>query len=267
MKKLVVALTAIAAFTGSALAADMAPRTYAKAAPVAVAAVNWTGCYVGGGGGTGMWNQETVGRDALGVAFTREATGGGRGWYGTVGAGCDYQFAGPLGNWVIGAFADGSWGSIKGKPHFTVDLTADDEKLSSNWAAGGRIGYLVVPQLLTYFSAGYTESRFDQFNLLNEFIPNGPTGLYVGAHTYKGWFLGSGFEHSLSFLPGLFWKTEYRYSEFQSDRIPQLCASAVLCNVVGQTGTFYDSKKYSQTVTTQLVYRFNWGGGPVVAKY
>ena len=31
MKKIMLALSAVAAFTGSALAADMAPRTYAKA--------------------------------------------------------------------------------------------------------------------------------------------------------------------------------------------------------------------------------------------
>ena len=33
MKKLVLALTALAALTGSAMAADMAPRTYTKAPP------------------------------------------------------------------------------------------------------------------------------------------------------------------------------------------------------------------------------------------
>jgi len=52
MKKLVLALTAAAAFTGSAMAADMAPRTYSKApAPVVAVAPSWTGCYLGAGGG------------------------------------------------------------------------------------------------------------------------------------------------------------------------------------------------------------------------
>ena len=55
MKKLVLALTALAAFTGSAMAADMAPRTYAKApAPMAMAP-SWTGFYIFGGGGGGLW--------------------------------------------------------------------------------------------------------------------------------------------------------------------------------------------------------------------
>jgi outer membrane immunogenic protein len=60
MKKLVLALTAVAAFTGSAIAADLPARTYSKApAPVAYAP-SWTGCYLGGGGGYGLWNQENT---------------------------------------------------------------------------------------------------------------------------------------------------------------------------------------------------------------
>ena len=53
MKKIALALTALAALTGTASAADLAARPYTKApAPVAVVP-SWTGCYVGGGGGYG----------------------------------------------------------------------------------------------------------------------------------------------------------------------------------------------------------------------
>ena len=41
MKKIVIALTAVAAMTGSALAADMAPRAYTKAAPMVAPVANW----------------------------------------------------------------------------------------------------------------------------------------------------------------------------------------------------------------------------------
>jgi outer membrane immunogenic protein len=275
MKKLVLALTAVAAFTGTASAADLAARPYTKA-PAPVAAVyNWTGCYIGGGGGYGMWNQDVVGlagaNAAAAVPFTTTQTGGGRGAFGTVGGGCDYQFSlggGFLGinQIVVGAFADGDWGSIKGTPHFTVDL-AGDEKNSSAWAAGGRIGWLVTPQVLTYFSGGYTQARFDQVNQFGEFIGQGNPGTIIPAHTYKGWFLGSGLEYATNWLPGLFWKTEYRYSEFNTDRLAQVCVSVALCGALGNTGTFYDSKKFTQTISTELVYRFNWGGPPLVSKY
>src|SRR5256885_2538817 len=58
MKKLALAVSAVAAFTGQALAADM-PVKAVRPAPV-VAAVSWTGCYVGGGGGYGMYYQENT---------------------------------------------------------------------------------------------------------------------------------------------------------------------------------------------------------------
>jgi len=45
------------------------------------------GCYIGGGGGYGMWNQDIV-EFERGVQDTVKQTGGGRGWFGTVQAGC-----------------------------------------------------------------------------------------------------------------------------------------------------------------------------------
>src|SRR5450432_856851 len=117
MKKLIIALSAIAAFTGSALAADMAPRTYSKApAPVAYAP-SWTGCYVGGGGGYGLWNQENTNfiDGPPRTQITETTTNGGRGYFGTVQGGCDYQFGLGGYNLVVGAFGDYDFASLKGK--------------------------------------------------------------------------------------------------------------------------------------------------------
>ena len=61
MKKLALALTATAAFAGQAIAADMPARMPVKAAPMAAPVASWTGCYVGGGGGYGLWYQENTG--------------------------------------------------------------------------------------------------------------------------------------------------------------------------------------------------------------
>jgi hypothetical protein len=33
------------------------------------------------------------------------------------------------------------------------------------WAAGGRVGYLVTPELRGFVSGGFTEARFDTINL------------------------------------------------------------------------------------------------------
>ena len=62
---------------------------------------------------------------------------------------------------------------------------------------GGRIGALITPSLLAYFSAGYTEAHFTGFDFLNGATVNGPigtpTGFGVFGQTYKGWFIGSGY--------------------------------------------------------------------------
>lgn len=270
MKKLVLALTAVAALATPALAADMAPR-YAKApAPMPVAVASWTGCYIAGGGGYGLWNQENttyLDTTAPRTQLTGTTTNGGRGYFGTVGGGCDYQFA--LGTWqmVVGGFGDYDFASMKGNESFPTFGGAfgayGQEKLSSQWSVGGRIGVLVTPSLLTYFSAGYTEAHFNSVNLLNNTFPaiGAPLGLYTGSRNYSGYFLGAGDEYALSFLPGLFWKTEYRFSDLDTKNNPiRVTATNAL------TGESVDSHKYVHTIRSELVYRFNWGGA-VVAKY
>lgn len=253
MKKLILALTAVAAFTGPALAADMAAKAPMRAAPIAYAA-SWTGCYIGGGGGGGMWNQDST-QLAAGPPVTQIAgrqTNGGRGYFGTVGGGCDYQF--PLGNWnmVIGAFGDYDFSSLKGDFSQQIGNLTGREKLSSSWFVGGRIGWVATPSLLVYFSAGYTESTFDRFNL-HPFL--GPDVNFIDKQTYKGYFLGAGDEYALSFLPGLFWKTEYRFSDLDTQRLVSRTIATGLPN-----GDLFDAHKYVHTVRSELVYRFNWGG-------
>jgi outer membrane immunogenic protein len=211
MKKLVLALSAVAAFTGSAIAADMAPR-YSKAPPPVVAPVaSWTGCYLGGGGGYGLFNQESTifqgppTQPAV-TQLTQTTTEGGRGWFGTVQGGCDYQFSAFANtSFVVGAFADADFGSLKANIDPGGIGLFGREKMSSAWAVGGRIGWVALPGLLTYFSAGYTEATFDQstFSLVTLTVPN-PIIASMDKSTFKGFFIGAGDEYALNFLPGLF---------------------------------------------------------------
>src|SRR5260221_3406610 len=269
MKKIAIALTAMAALTGSAVAADMAPRAYPKAPAPVVVVPTWTGCYVGGGGGYGIWNQENTGFNdraslaGLGprVQTTDMATAGGRGYFGTVQGGCDYQFALGSYNLLIGAFVDYDFATEKGQLNLPVSPLFGQEKLSSRWAVGGRIGWLVTPQLLTYFSGGYTEAKFDRVDFNNNLASNLGSVAFFNSNTYKGYFLGAGDEYALNFLPGLFWKTEYRYSQFDTKTNPLFNTPTGL-----STLSSYDSKKFEQSIRSELVYRFNCGG-PVVAKY
>src|SRR6266568_9157823 len=108
MKKVLLALTAVAAFTGSAAAADLGARPYTKApAPVA----SWTGCYIGAGGGGAYTNNDHNSYfTANGSPSSLNSTAGARGWFGTVGAGCDYQ----VDRFVFGVFGDYDFMDVKG---------------------------------------------------------------------------------------------------------------------------------------------------------
>ena len=264
MKKTLTTMVVLAAFTAPALAADMAPR-YAKApAPMPVAVASWTGCYIAGGGGYGLWNQENTDYAAgvRTIPLSTQYTTGGRGYFGTAGAGCDYQF--PVGSWnfVVGAFGDYDFASMKGTFSDPFTQAYGREKLDSQWSVGGRVGVLVTPSLLTYFSAGYTEAHYNAFNGFSAVAPIGvANGAYIPGQTYKGYFLGAGDEYALSFLPGLFWKTEYRFSDLDTKTN---IVRSVATNL--PLGLEIDSHKYVHTVRSELVYRFNWGGA-VVAKY
>jgi outer membrane immunogenic protein len=129
MNKLLIATAAVALATvGTAGAADLP----VKAPPMVAAApvYTWTGCYVSGGVGYGMWNQDNSAFDTLGLGInTVTQTAGGRGWLGRVGVGCDYQVA-P--SFVIGAFGDYDWRNIKGNFHDFSDFVGE-EKNTAAW--------------------------------------------------------------------------------------------------------------------------------------
>jgi outer membrane immunogenic protein len=237
---------------GSAMAADMSARPapmLMKAPPPPV--YTWTGCFIAGGAGYGMFNQDQFeetdpGHVPLGIS----ATTGGRGWFGTAGVGCDYQVNSSI---VIGVFGDWDFGDIKGQLNVspTVALGTESEKWA--WGAGGRIGWLVTPTVLTYFSAGYTQAHFNSVSFSDQFVGL-PLIFNMSANTYHGWFLGSGFEYAVSFLPsGFFLKSEYRYSTYQAADVP------LVFNATGLSiGDAVNAKKYVQTVRSELVYRFNF---------
>ena len=270
MSKMLLSAAAIAAlFTGPALSADLR-RPVTKAPPAPVAVYNWTGCYVKGGGGYGMFNQDTTTFDGSRQVGS-EVTTGGRGWFGTVGGGCDYQLAE---RWVVGVYGDYDFSSIEGDFASAIGNTTafGSEKLKSAWAVGGRLGYLITPAFLTYVGGGFTEARFDGADLFLPTVPparaalapGGPVS--VGSQTFSGWFIGTGYEYNLSSagwlpFPGLFWRTEYRYAQYDKDSRP------IVFSVNGApTGVSVESEKFVQTIRSELVWRFNWSG-PVRAGY
>jgi outer membrane immunogenic protein len=262
MKKILLALSAVAALTGSAYAADLPARTYTKAPPPMMAP-SWTGFYVFGGAGGGIWDADSHAQtNPGGIPLSIDQRSGGDGWFGTVGAGYDWQFNG---SWVAGIFADGQFGSLRGTLQDPDNGITGRIKMQDAWAAGARLGYLVAPNVYSYVNAGYSGSHWSGTTMLNEF-----TGAAVGVHTdsfnRNGWFVGGGVENNLNIFgisaPGWFMKTEYRAAYYDKKTIDEKFDGTNLTTGLNSI-TF---NPWVQTVSTSLVYRFNWTG-PVVAKY
>jgi outer membrane immunogenic protein len=258
MKTILVAAATVATLIGApALAADMPVKAPPLPPPPAY---SWTGCYVEGGGGYGLYNQDshsetTADLTPIGIPVTN----GGRGWLGRVGGGCDYQVA-PIfrGNLVIGAFGEYDFMNLHGVFSDPSGPVAGNEKESGAWYAGGRIGYAVTPGWLTYFDGGYTQTHFNQLNFTTAF--GAPVGIDIAATNYNGWFLGGGTDTSLAdWLPGLpvglFLRSEYRYSSYSAKDDPILFTATG-----GPIGVSEHVQKYVQTLTTSLVWKFNWIG-------
>jgi outer membrane immunogenic protein len=268
MKNLVLALAAVAAFSTSASAADLAARPYSKAPAPIAAAYNWTGFYIFGGVGGGLWaadsNVQSTGFfGPAGAALTRDQRLGGSGWFGTVGIGYDWQFS----RWVVGVFADGQFGDIRGSLSDSFFGTEGREKLRTSYAAGARLGYLVAPNVLSYVNAGYSGSEWSGTTQTSLGPAGGPAFSTTPSFRRDGFFVGGGVENNLDIFgitaPGWFMKTEYRSAFYERIALPETFTPAFGGGLTGAAVTF---KPWVQTISTSLVYRFNWSG-PVVAKY
>jgi outer membrane immunogenic protein len=250
-----IALTAVT-FSGPVLAADLPMKAPPPPAPT------WTGCYLDAGAGYGMWNQDQHQETFPGLAtISATYTEGGRGWLGRVGGGCDYQFSMGGSNFVIGTFGDYDFMGLSANFAPGNLAIVGNERESGAWYAGARIGYLVTPTLLTYFDGGYTETRFDQVNFSSLIAPFAPTVGSLPATTYRGGFIGGGTEYAMTWLPipGLFWRNEYRFSSYSAQDIPILAGGV-------PSASAEHIQKDVQTITTSLVWRFNWMA-PLATKY
>jgi outer membrane immunogenic protein len=106
-----------------------------------------------------------------------------------------------------------------------------------------------VVQHVGYVNGGYTAARFSGANIVTTFAGLS-AGLSTPATTLNGWFLGGGVETALS--PGWFWRTEYRYAYYGNKTLPDTTAA-------GATFGTFNFKPTVQTLTTQIVYKFNGG--------
>ncbi len=251
MKRFLLGSAALLALIGAANAADLparAPAPYAAPAVVPPPAT-WTGFYVGAGWGYGVWdmNSSVV---LPGGVLNGTTNNGGRGWLGMADIGYDYQFAIGGFNLVAGVLADYNFGSLTGTANFQAAAApfatvTGVEKEKSFWDAGGRIGWLITPDILSYFSGGYSQAHFDGMSLAPAFF-TGP--LSTGSHNYGGWFTGAGIETKIAAVPGLYFNTEYRFTNYNSATLP----------LAGSGGLALKLQPSQQTVMSGLHYKFNW---------
>lgn len=242
MKKLIAASAVIlSAMLSPARSADMP----VKASPVASS--SWTGFYLFGGGGFGLWNAKEFDLTLAGVPLDPTGRSSGHGWFGTVGVGFDRQIA-PA--WVAGIFADAQFGDIRGTIFRPFDQEFGPTSNNLSYAAGLRIGYLVTPGTLLYANGGYSHANFKEAALKD--LPIFP--LSIDKQRRDGWFLGGGIESSLETVGvrarGWFAKIEYRYADYGREDVAILHLGA-------PNGAKMSFDPAVQTISVSLVYRFN----------
>jgi outer membrane immunogenic protein len=211
MKKFFLVLAGAVALAGSATAADLPARTYAKV-PATAPVSNWTGCYIGANVGAGS-NRETftnvnprrLPNFDLGSEQATGAMGGGQ-------IGCDYQ----VGNWVFGAQGAFDATDFKGSNHVVpgpndwqfpnvFDLSS---RISWITTATARLGYAIQPQVLLYARGGaaWMHSSLD-YTITGMGIAN-----FTGAETRAGWVIGGGLEYLIAPNWSVF--AEYSHMDF-----------------------------------------------------
>jgi len=194
MKSLLLAATALTAFTVSALAADLPAR---KQAPVfnAAPAFTWTGFYIGGDVG-GAWGRE---RDTLHIIEADSFPVSGA--IGGAHIGYNWQ----MNQIVFGAEADVDASNVTGKAVAVGFPPGSSLSLKNNWRASLRLraGYAIDTTLL-YVTGGAAFAGVKS-NLVVDVDPS-------WSHTLGGWTIGAGVEHA--FTANWIGRVEARYSDF-----------------------------------------------------
>jgi outer membrane immunogenic protein len=221
------ALFAGLALAAPAKAADIAPKPYTKAPPLA--ASSWTGFYAGLGLGfrstsadltTTSVLQDGVPRDLTGAVLTQPFDG--PGFRVNPYAGFNWQMA-P--SWVVGVEGDVGFGDkTTALPGFRASPWAgsstfgvDSVSVKAGWDASlrGRAGYLLTPATLVYATGGLAWQHYDVTLICvsascasNGLAPN----VISNSTTRTGWTLGAGIETAL--WGNWLVRAEYRYADF-----------------------------------------------------
>ena len=248
MKKLFLGTVALMVLgTAPTMAADLAARPYTKAAPIIVAAYDWSGFYIGANGGWGTsrksWDFAGFAGAPLGANIaegTHDASGA------TAGGQIGYNWQ--ASSWVFGIEAQGNWADFKGSnvsqlfPAFT-----NQSKIEAFGLFTGRIGYAWNNALL--YAKGGAAVVSDKYSYYPTLI-GGATG--SASETRWGATVGAGLEYG--FTPNWSFGVEYNHLFLDSKDVTFTSPASTVDRI----------KQDADIVTARINYRW---GGPVVAKY
>jgi len=235
MKKLLLAMTAVAALTCPSLAADMA----VKARPVVAPIMTWTGFYVGINGGAAAMSDPSMSYvDGAINAYVPVTVTGTSSASGIAGFHAGYNYQMPN-NWVFGIEGDWDWTNLKSSaapgllcsgPPFRVQcggvsVLTDNAFMQTqvNWLASvrGRLGYASSQWLLygtggvAFADVGYT-GNLNCTGTVPTFCLGGAQAMRSSAsETRVGFVVGGGGEFKLSqnWILG----AEYLFYHFEGD--------------------------------------------------
>lgn len=241
---------------GTALAADLPVKAPAYKAPPA-AAFTWTGFYVGGNVGWGLYhftstNVATVNSTNFPAGYSSSADLDG--FLGGAQVGYDWQFA-P--NWLVGVGGDFDWADIKGDENNSGvlnPLVVSHIHSSITWlaTATAHLGYVLDNNWLLYAKGGgaWEHTKTDS-NTTN------PAGVIVttisGDHARSGWTAGGGAEYR--FARNWSALLEYDYVDFGTATQSNTVTMGTTAPVVTGASVQRDNTAHMHVIKLGVNYR------------
>jgi outer membrane immunogenic protein len=242
MKKFLLTGVALAALSGSALAADLPARRgmpVKAPEPVMAYGYNWSGFYIGAHAGGGF------GEKCFAFGGASDGCHDNDGFLGGGQIGFNVQ----NGQFVFGAEFSGSWADITGSHNSTLS-PADTYHSDVNTILlmTGRVG-IAFDRALLYVNGGGAWVRdtleYNQSGL----------GISSSKQNRTGWTIGAGLEYGLT--PNWSIGVQYNYVDLGDKNV----------NFSGADTFTAKADSQLHIATARLNYRFGGFGGPVVARY
>ena len=189
---------------GAAQAADLSPRPYTKAPPMAAPVYDWTGFYIGLNGGGGSSHECLTIFSVAGAAVTPNSEGCHNATGGLVGGQIGYRWQSS--NWVFGLEAQGDWADLTGSaPSLTAIIPYTNQtKIDAIGLFTAQAGY-AWNNVLLYVKGGaaVSDNQYTSFftatnvvfNQANETRWGGAVGVGAEFGFAPNWSVGIEYDH------------------------------------------------------------------------